>query len=190
MKISTSWKKSMPSLTSVHRQDAPSEITPLLPPRSAAPNMSSKFIATFRVPVCIVVLYFCSGYIFALPFAVVYLFLGLLEPLIPDAHDAHLLFPEWTFCGFVFRMWFLLFMLGISVEVLTYAGWLLMGVLRKREDGGDQEYGILALRVWWAVTIAIPWTMDKYLRLVAACLFIPIGRITIEGEQAWIAQVD
>lgn len=81
--------------------------------------MSSKFIATFQVPVCIVSLYLFSGYIFALPFAVVYVFLGLLESFIPDAH---LLFSEWTFSGFLFRIWFLLFMLSISVEVLTYAG--------------------------------------------------------------------
>ncbi|KAH8588978.1 hypothetical protein B0O99DRAFT_638078, partial [Bisporella sp. PMI_857] len=144
--------------------------------------MSSKCIAIFQVPVCIVGLYLCSSYIFAIPFAAVYLLLRFLGHLIPDAH---ILFSERTFSEFLFEIWFLLFMLGISIEVLTYAGWLLMKVLRKREDSGDQKYSILAKRVWWAVNIAIHWTMDKYVRL-----FVP-NRENHErgGKQAWTAQV-
>ncbi|KUJ14970.1 uncharacterized protein LY89DRAFT_126575 [Mollisia scopiformis] len=132
--------------------------TPLSPPLSAAPKRSLKFIAIFRGPICIVVLYLFSSYVVALALAVVYLFLRLLESLIPDAH---LFFSGWSFSGFLFKIWFPLFMLGISVEVLTYAAWFLMGVLRKREDGGDQKYRILAESVWRAVHMAIRWAMDR-----------------------------
>lgn len=139
-----------------------SRTAPLLPPPSAAPDTSSKFIATFQVPVTVVGLYIGSSYIFALPFDVVYILLWSLGSLIPNALP---LFFDRTFSGFLLETWFLCFMLGISIEVLMYAGWLLMGIFRKREDGDDQKYRILAGRDWWAASIAIRWTMYKYVGL-------------------------
>ena len=97
---------------------------------------------------------------FASPFAVVYIVLWGLRTLIPGAH---LLVFEWTFLGVLFRIWFLFFVLGISIEGLTYAGWLLLKVLRKREDGGDQKYRIMAVSVWRAAETALLCTLDKYL---------------------------
>ncbi|KAH8665789.1 hypothetical protein BGZ60DRAFT_409900 [Tricladium varicosporioides] len=152
----------MPPLPSFHQQDAISEKTLLLPPQSAAPNMSLKLIAACRLPFCVVLLYFCSGYMFAILITVAYILLQFLVPLITDAH---VLFFEWTFFEFLFRIWFLLWIFGISTEVLKYAGWLLMKVLREREDGGDQEYEILAARVAVVALTTILWSMDKYYSL-------------------------
>ena len=175
-------RREMPSLTSVHRQDDISSITPLLPPQSAAPNISSRFITTFRLPCCAVVLYFCSSYIFALPFAMAYTLLWTLGSLILDTHQ--LLF-KWTFFELLSKLWFLFFILGNCIEVLTYAGWLLLKVIRKREDSGDQKYRILARRVWQAASITVSWSMEKYIGLL-----YQIGRIPGETKRAWTAQVD
>lgn len=126
-------------------------------PQSAALNISSQFTETLIVLVCIPGLYFCSSGIIAVPFAAAWALLQLLILLITDADPP---FSEWTFIGILFQIWALIFVLGLSIEVLAYAGWLLMRVSRRR-GRSSQKYNFLARKVWWAVSVAIHWIVGS-----------------------------
>ena len=126
--------------------------------------MHSSLAKILRLPcptsVRMIGLYFYSSAIISLIIATAGELLRLLGSLITDAD---LPFSEWKPTDFLAWLWSILFTLGCSTEVLTYAGWLLINMYKGRRID-SLKYGFPVWQVWWLVTM--DWTIGSCLRFV------------------------
>jgi hypothetical protein len=111
--------------------------------------MSSKSVKSFRLPLCIRLpplvaeIHIYSSGMSGCLLTLIYMLLEASRVSRP----ADFLTQSWNEFCFLFLTWILLFLLGISLEILKHAGWRLIGVLTKREDSPNQKYMPLGIIV-------------------------------------------
>ncbi len=115
-----------------------------------------KLLALITKLLLYIVLYICYGYVFAVALAVTGLSGHILVRIITGVGPY---LSIWDFFCMLLEIWLLLVMLGLSAEILAFAGWFLLRMLRM--GFADQNYVPLVLTVRHTAEAAVFWVAGE-----------------------------